>query len=389
MSAKARGYIHGSAGRETTAAANRAAFDRWSIVPRVLRDVSDRSLAVDLLGSTLPAPILLAPIGAIELAHRDADVAVGRAAASCGLPLIVSNQASATVESIAAAMDSVAPGSPRWFQLYWSTSDDVVRSLVHRAEGAGCTAIVLTLDTTQIGWRPQDLDNGYLPFAHGKGLAQYTADPEFQQLAGRRPADPKPSLRELSPALLRAVFEMARAHPGRLLDNLTSDAPRRAVQTFVETYSKQSLQWADLHRLRAMTSIPVVLKGILHPDDAALAVDAGIDGIIVSTHGGRQIDGEIAALDALPAIVQAVAGGIPVLLDSGIRGGSDVFKALALGATAVCVGRPYAYGLALAGERGVTEVLQNIVAEFDLTLALSGHRSAAEIGPDVLMREQL
>ncbi|MGS0685207.1 alpha-hydroxy-acid oxidizing protein [Nakamurella sp. GG22] len=382
LSRRAYGYLAGGAGSEHTMRADREAFDRWQLVPRMLRDVSVRDTGIELFGRRLPAPLLLAPIGALGIVHREADVAVAAAAAEHGVPYIFSNQASRSMEDCAAVMGD----APRWFQLYWSTSEDLVASLVGRAEKAGCDAIVVTLDTTMLGWRPRDLNLGYLPFALGDGIAQYTSDPVFRKLtANRVTADqptPRPRLREI-PSLIRSLNRMSSTAPGRRVGNLP--AARAAVQTFLETYSRPSLDWADLPRLRAMTSLPIVLKGLQHPDDARRAVDAGVDGLIVSTHGGRQVDGGRGALDSLPGVVDAVGGAIPVLMDSGIRGGVDVLKAIALGATAVCLGRPYALGLGLAGRTGVSEVVGNVLAEFDLTLGLCGYRSVAEVGQDALV----
>jgi lactate 2-monooxygenase len=279
--------------------------------------------------------------------------------------------------------------APRWFQLYWNRSNDLVASLVRRAEACGCSAIVLTLDTTMLGWRPRDLDLGSLPFLQGKGIAQYTSDPVFRAELGRASSPNEPRLGDGSsgtirptlnlPTIATALGQKAR-YPGGLLKNLTSGDPRAAVQRFMLTYSRPSLQWDDLKFLRQCTKLPVLLKGVLHPDDARKALEHGIDGLVVSNHGGRQIDGEIASLDALPAVVEAVHGKIPVLFDSGIRSGADVFKARALGATAVCLGRPYVYGLAIAGRRGVEEVIGNVLAEFDLTLGLAGCTSVRGIG---------
>lgn len=373
-------YIAGGAGRESTMDANRAAFERWRIVPRVLRDVEKRDLSIELFGQKLPSPLLLCPIGVLEMAHRDADLAVARAAAALRVPYIFSNQASVPMEACAAAMGD----APRWFQLYWSKSNDLVASFVRRAEACGCSAIVLTLDTAMLGWRPRDLDLGSLPFMQGQGIAQYTSDPVFRaQLA--QPLDlgggPKPplNLQTIATALAqKANF------PGGLLKNLTFGDPRAAVQRFMTTYSRPSLQWDDLKFLRSHTKLPILLKGVLHPDDAKKAIELGIDGLVVSNHGGRQIDGEIAALDALPAVAEAVNGKSPVLFDSGVRGGADVFKALALGATAVCLGRPYVYGLAIAGQRGVEEVIGNVLAEFDLTLGLAGCANVREISRSAL-----
>lgn len=369
LSAEAYAYVAGGAGGEATMRANRDAFDRRRIVPRVLRDVSVRDLRVELFGRTLPAPLLLAPLGVMELVHPEADLAIARAAALSGLPFIFSNQASVAMEACARVMGP----APRWFQLYWSKNDALVESLVRRAEAAGCDAIVITLDTTMLGWRTRDLDLAYLPFLRGKGIAQYTSDPVFQAML-ERPAPP--------PAA--EVPRRVNLHSIRTLVALRRKASLREVQHFIATYSRTTLTWSDLRFLRERTKLPIVLKGILHPDDARQALDHGIDGLIVSNHGGRQVDGAIGTLDALPAVVAAVGGQVPVLLDSGIRGGADVFKALALGARAVCIGRPYAYALAVAGEAGVRELLANIIAELDLTLGLSGHRSVAELGPESL-----
>jgi lactate 2-monooxygenase len=276
--------------------------------------------------------------------------------------------------------------APRWFQLYWSRSDDLVRSFVQRAERCGCDAIVLTLDTTLLGWRTRDLDLAWLPFLRGMGIAQYTSDPVFlAQLA--EPLDAPPAERvPVNLASLRVLAQMLSRFPGRLPDALRSGRARAAVQRFVATYSRPSLTWENLSFLRDLSKLPILLKGIQHPDDAREAVRRGMDGIIVSNHGGRQVDGAIGALDALPGVVEAVDGRVPVLFDSGIRGGADLFKALALGATAACVGRPYAYGLAIAGEAGVREVIQNVAAELDLTMGLAGCTSVREIGRDAVVR---
>jgi L-lactate dehydrogenase (cytochrome) len=382
MSRAAYAYVAGAAGLEDTMAANRAGFARWRIVPRVLRDVSGRDPGVELFGRRLPAPLLLCPVGVLEMAHPDADVAVARAAAAEGVPLIISNQASRPMEEIAGAMGS----SPRWFQLYWSTEDRVVESLVARAEAIGADALVVTLDTTMLGWRPRDLDLAWLPFAHGQGIAQYTSDPGFQGVVGERmaaPAGERPTPRPTL-AALRTLIDITRAHPGGFWANLTSPRPRASVETFLDTYSRPSLTWADLAFVRSRTKLPILLKGVLHPADATRALDEGMDGIVVSNHGGRQVDGAIAAIDALPAVAEAVAARAPVLLDSGVRSGADAFKAIALGANAVCIGRPYVYGLALAGEAGVREVVGNLLAEFDLTMGLAGLTSVADITRDAL-----
>jgi len=390
LPARAFTYLAGGAGMERTMRSNREGFDRLRIRPRVLRDISARSLETELLGRTYPTPLLLAPIGVLELARREADLAVGRAAAELGLPFIFSNQASVPMEQTAAAMGN----APHWFQLYYSKSDELVRSLVERAERAGCEAIVVTVDTTMLGYRAGDLDLAYLPFLEGKGIAQYTSDPVFTRLLAEGTgetgieSDGRSAIPQRTPRLipaLRLLFTLARAYPGPWPKNLLSPLPRRAVQTFIDSYSRPSLTWEDVEALRGYTRLPILLKGILSVADAEEAVRRGVDGIVVSNHGGRQIDGEVAAIDALPAVARAVGQRLPVLFDSGIRGGADIFKALALGAKAVCVGRPYAYGLALAGERGVREVVENLLAELELTMALAGCSSTSEIGSESLV----
>jgi L-lactate dehydrogenase (cytochrome) len=384
LNPRAYSYVAGGAGDEVTQRANRAAFDKWAVVPRVLRNVSSRDTSVELFGRRLPAPLLLAPVGALELVHDEADLAVARAAASLGVPMVFSNQASVSMEDCAAAMGE----APRWFQLYWSTSDELVESLVGRAEAARCDALVVTLDTTMLGWRPRDLDLGHLPFALGKGIAQYTSDPVFRRLveqraasAGERERQPRPT-----PAAVKALIGMAKAWPGSFRDNLRSPLPRAAVETFLGIYSRPSITWADLAWLRSKTRLPILLKGVLHPDDARRALDEGVDGVVVSTHGGRQVDRSISALDALPDVVAAIDERAPVLLDSGIRSGADVFTAVALGANAVLLGRPFAWGLALAGEEGVRQVIADVMGEFDLTLGLTGHTAVDQLTPEILRR---
>ena len=370
MTKRGFAYAAGGAGDEQTMVANRAAFDRWRIVPRILCDVSRRDLSVTLFGKRLPTPLILAPIGVLEMVHPRADLAVARAAAAERVPFIFSNQASVPMERCATAMgDGI-----RWFQLYWSTDDRLVISFLRRAEACGCRALVVTLDTTLLGWRPRDLDLGSLPFLRGMGIAQYTSDPVFREGLARARTEPrtdpvKPPNNLFS---LGARWEQIRHYPGSLLCNLYSGAPQAAVRKFLNIYSRASLTWKDLAWLREHTRLPILLKGILSPEDARLALEHDVAGIIVSNHGGRQVDGAVAAIDALSEIVKAIKGRLPVLFDSGIRSGADIFKALALGASAICLGRPYVYGLAIAGEQGVREVIQNSLAEFDLTMALAG-----------------
>ncbi len=293
-------YLVGGAGSGETMRANRAAFERWRIVPRFLRDVTHRDLAVNVLGQRFPAPLLLAPIGVQGIFHAEGELPAARAAASLGLPLIVSSASSRTMEEIAA----VTPQARRWFQLYWPRSDELAKSFLDRAERAGYQAIVVTVDTSFLGWRERDIQNAYLPFVYGEGLANYVSDPVFVAAIGGDP----------------------RANPARTLEY------------FASIFSDPARSWSDLARLTQATRLPTLVKGILHADDARRAVDAGATGVVVSNHGGRQLDGAIAALDALPRVVEAVGSCAAVLFDSGIRRGADVIKAIALGAR-VCARR--------------------------------------------------
>lgn len=381
MSPRAFAYVEGGAGNENTMESNGAAFRNWKIVPRMLRDVSSCDTGVKVLNTSLPSPFLLSPIGVLELAHSQADIAVAKAAHRCGIPYIFSNQASHPMERCAEVMND----SPRWFQLYWSKSRDLVASLVQRAEGCGCSAIVVTLDTTMLGWRSRDISFAYLPFLEGKGIAQYTSDPVFQHMI-----DDDRSLiekRTITWDTIRGLVSMVNAYPGNgFIRKLKSGRPMKAVRKFIETYSNPATTWEDLKFLRQHTNLPILLKGILHPLDARKAIDYGIDGIIVSNHGGRQVDGAISSFESLPLIAKEVRGQIPLILDSGIRGGADAFKAIAAGATAVCIGRPYVYALAIAGEQGVYELLRNYMADFELTMRLAGCRNIGEINSDLIVK---
>ena len=341
-------YVAGAAGGELTARANLEAFYRWRIVPRMLRNVSQRDLSTKVLGLELPAPVLLGPVGVQGIVHRDAEVASGRAAASLGLPFVLSTVSSRSIEEVAQAMGS----GPRWFQLYWGKDQELTASMVKRAERSGYSAVVVTLDTSMLAWRERDLSHPYLPFLVGQGLANYFSDPVF------------------------------RAH----LPKPPEEDPAAAIRLWGALFSNTGLTWQHLRQLREYTRLPILLKGILHPEDARKALEHGAEGIIVSNHGGRQVDGAMAALEALPAVIQAVGESVPVLFDSGIRRGADVFKAMALGARAVLIARPYIWGLAVAGEQGVREVLLNLLADTDLTLALSGYTSFREVEPACLAR---
>jgi lactate 2-monooxygenase len=335
------GYVAGGAGSGATMRANRAAFERFRLVPRMLRDTTVRDWSTTVLGTAMPAPLLLAPVGVLSILHADGELAVARAAAELGVPMVLSTASSHTLEEVAEAS---GPG-PRWFQLYWPTEDGVTASLLDRARAAGFTALMVTLDTWTLGWRPTDLDGAYLPFLSGTGTAIPFSDPAFRAGLAKAPED------DLMPAVGR----------------------------WVQMFTGTALRWDRLDLLRKHWDGPIVLKGVQHPDDALRALDAGMDGIVVSNHGGRQVDRAIGALEALPGIVDAVDRRAAVLFDSGIRTGADAAVALALGADAVLLGRPYAYGLALGGQDGVRHVLRCVLAELDLTLALAGYGDLAAL----------
>jgi lactate 2-monooxygenase len=342
MKPEAYDYVAGSAGTEQTADANRRAFARWQIVPRFLRDVSQRDWSLELFGRRYPAPIYVAPVGVQGIIHSEGELATARACAKLGIPFTLSTVASYTIEQVAEVMGD----APRWFQLYWSRAHEVAASFVRRAEAAGYSAIVVTVDTFMLAWRPRDLRRGYLPFMHGEGLANYFSDSAFRARLASPP----------------------------------EEDPGSAVMQFAAIFGNPSLTWDDLSRLREWTRLPLLLKGILHPDDAREAARRGVDGIIVSNHGGRQVDGAIAALEALQLVADAVGDKVPVLFDSGVRTGADALKALALGARMVGLGRPVMWALGIDGENGVHTYLRNFLADFDLTLALSGHSNLREIG---------
>jgi L-lactate dehydrogenase (cytochrome) len=346
MDPKAASYVCAGAGAEETMRANRDAFARRRIVPRMLRDVAGRDLSTTVLGTAMPAPLLLAPIGVQKVVHDDGELATARAAAAVGVPMIASTASHFSLEEVAAAGGE----APRWFQLYWPNDPGLARSLVERAEAAGYGAIVLTVDTFIPGWKPRDLQQAWLPFLNGMGVANYFQDPVFRAALEKTP----------------------------------EEDPGTATGHFLGVQANPSLSWADLALLREMTSLPIVVKGIQHAEDAREAVRRGLDGIVVSNHGGRQVDGALASLDALPAIAEAVGEELAILFDSGVRGGADVLKALALGADAVCLGRPYLWGLALDGQAGVETVLKMVLAELDLTMALCGLTRPSEIGPELL-----
>lgn len=347
MPAEAFDYIAGGAGGESTMHNNLEAFNEWQIIPRMMGDVSHRSMGIELFGVQLPTPVLLGPIGVLSIAHPDGEVAVAKAAKALHIPQVVSNVSSKTMEEIA----QVHGEHPHWFQLYWGRNNDFTKSILSRAEKAGYNAIVVTLDTRIFAWRERDIQNAYLPFLYKLGLANYFSDPVFQSL----------------------------------IKDCTSD-PVQVLMHFANCFSNPSSTWEDLSVIRESTKLPVIVKGIQHPDDSRKAIDHGVDGIIVSNHGGRQCDGAIGALNVLDEIAEAVGTKTTILFDSGIRRGADIFKAMSLGAKAVLVARPYAYGLALGGEQGVWEVLSNLLADTELTLGLAGCNSWKEAGKERLKK---
>ncbi len=341
-------YVAGGAGDERTQRLNRTAFDNWGLMPRMFRATRERDLSLNLFGLDLPSPVFMAPIGVIGICAQGGhgDVATAKAAARTGVPMVVSTLTEDPLEDVAAEFGD----TPGFFQLYCPTDRDLAASLVHRAEAAGYKGIIVTLDTWVPGWRPRDLSTSNFPQLRGKCLANYTSDPVFRAALAQTP----------------------------------EENPQAAVLHWVSLFGNP-VTWDDLPWLRSLTDLPLIVKGICHPDDARRAKDGGVDAIYCSNHGGRQANGGLAAIDCLPDVV-AAADGLPVLFDSGIRSGADIVKALALGATAVGVGRPYAYGLALGGTDGVVHVLRSLLAEADLTMAVDGYPTLADLTPDTLRR---
>ncbi len=347
MDDAAFGYVAGGAGGERTIQHNRDAFADWRLWPRVLRDFETRNLSVDLFGTTVSVPVLLAPIGVQSIIHEDGELGTARAAASLDIPFVASSASSHTMEDIADALAD----TPGWFQLYWPSDTDVARSFVTRAEDAGYDGLVVTLDNNILGWRERDISDAYLPFLDGEGVANYFTDSAFRNLLDQPPGD----------------NELA------------------AIRTFIDIFGDPSLTFDDLEWLCEFTDLPVVVKGVLHPDDAAACSERGADGIIVSNHGGRQVDNAVSALDALPRVVSRLDDDVPVLFDSGIRRGADALIALALGADAVQLGRPYAYGLAIDGQAGVEAVVKNFLADLDLTLGLIGYNDITDVNRNAVI----
>lgn len=341
-------YVAGGAGDERTQRANVTAFDGWGLIPRMFVGAAERDLSIEMFGLRLPSPVFMAPIGVIGICAQDGhgDLASARAAAATGVPMMVSTLTADPLEDVAAEFGD----TPGFFQLYTPKDRELAASLVHRAEAAGYRAIVVTLDTWVPGWRPRDLATSNFPQLRGHCLSNYFSDP---------------------------VFRAGLAQP-------PEENPQAAILSWIQTFGAP-LTWDDLPWLRSLTDLPLIVKGICHPDDVRRARDGGVDGIYCSTHGGRQANGGLPALDCLPDVV-AAADGMPVLFDSGIRTGADIIKALALGATAVGIGRPYAYGLALGGTAGIVHVLRSLLAEADLIMAVDGYPSRLDLTPETLRR---
>lgn len=341
-------YIEGNAGTGETCKANLEAFRAWKLRPRVLRNVQERDLSIELFGQTYKYPFFLAPIGVQRIMHPEGELASSRAAAKTGIPFIASTATSYSMEEIAGEMGD----APRWFQLYWSKDHEITASMVKRAQQSGYSAIVLTVDSATFAWRVKDLENGYSPFKQRIGISNYMEDPVFRS---------------------------------RLVKSPEEDM-EAALEYFFSVITTPTITWENLSFLRKNTTLPIIIKGIVDSEDAKLALDYGVDGIVVSNHGGRQLDGSIGTLEALPEICDIISGKIPVLLDSGIRTGTDIIKAISLGANAVLLGRPFAYGLAVAGEEGVERVIQNLIADTDYALALSGQTSIKKLNRSLLVK---
>ena len=347
MSPEIWSYVAGGAGDETTQDANVRAFARYGLMPRMLAGAAERDVSIELFGESLPTPLMLAPVGVIGLCADDGhgDLATARAASQTGVPMIASTLTQDPLEDVAAALGD----TPGWFQLYPPNDRELTESLVHRAEAAGYPAIVVTLDTLTLGWRPRDLALASFPQLKGLCLANYFSDPVFRT---KLAAPPEEDL-EAATGLWAMIF------------------------------GNQSLTWDDLAWLRSLTTLPILLKGICSPLDARRAVDAGMDGIYCSNHGGRQANGGLPALDCLAEVVGS-AGDLPVVFDSGVRSGPDVLKALAIGATAVAIGRPYAYALAVGGQAGIEHVVRCLLAEIDLTMAIDGYPTIADLKKEAI-----
>ncbi|MGM8365757.1 alpha-hydroxy-acid oxidizing protein [Virgibacillus sp. W0181] len=332
-------YIQSGASAEETLRKNTDAFASFSIVPNLLKDVSNVDTTIKLFEKTYAHPFLLAPVGMLKIAHENGELAVAKAAANLQVPVI---QSTVSSYSIIEEVSKAVPDSPKWFQLYWSNNEAITFSMAKRAENLGYEAIVLTVDTFMFGWREKDMGNRFSPLKEGFGKANYETDEVF-------------------------------------LKHLSEEGDTAIIKSILENIYHPSLNWEHVKRLKEQSNLPILLKGILHPENAREAIANGIDGIIVSNHGGRQLDGVISSIETLPAIAEAVAGKIPILLDSGIRRGTDVVKAIALGADAVLIGRPYVYGLALDGQNGVGKVLEQFIQQTKVSISLAGATSINDV----------
>lgn len=342
-------YVAGGAGDEHTQDANVAAFEKYALIPRMLSGAAERDLSIELFGMKLPTPLLLAPVGVIGLCDPGGhgDQATARASAATGVPMIASTLTADRMEDVA----PLAGDTPGFFQLYTPADRALAESFVRRAEAAGYRGIVVTLDTQILGWRPRDLTLASFPQLRGLCLENYFSDPLFRAKLEKPP----------------------------------EEDPQAAAVMWALGFSDPGLSWDDLEWLRSLTDLPLILKGLCDPEDVRRAIDGGVDGIYCSNHGGRQANGGLPAIDVLPDVVEA-AGDLPVIFDSGVRSGEHIVKALALGATAVGIGRPYAYALAAGGEAGVVHVLRCLLAEADLLMAVDGYKSIAELSPAAIRR---
>ncbi|HET7629604.1 MAG TPA: alpha-hydroxy-acid oxidizing protein [Bacillales bacterium] len=341
-------YVNGSAGAGDTFRSNLAAFQKYQIRPRICRDITKRDLTIQLFGNDVPVPFLLAPIGVNSILHHEAEIAPAKAAASYGVPYVLSNVSTKSMEDVAEAMGDAM----RWFQLYPPKDHELTDSFLKRAEDTGYTAIVVTIDSTLLGWREKDLHNSYLPFLTGEGMGNYFSDPVFRKKLAVPP----------------------------------EEDVKKASKKALDEGNNTSFVWKELEYICDRTKLPVLLKGVTHPEDAVLAIDHGASGLIVSNHGGRQLDGAVATLDCLESVCAAAEHKVPVLLDGGVRRGADVLKAIALEATAVLIGRPYAYALGVAGETGVSEVIKNLIAETELQLGISGRSCINDIDSSFVIK---
>ncbi|NOT37948.1 MAG: lactate 2-monooxygenase [Saprospiraceae bacterium] len=373
-------YIYTGAGKHIGVSNNQSAFKKYAIRPRMLHGNASLDTSVKIFDTQLQSPFLFAPIGVLELAHPKGDLELAKASRNLQIPMIISNQASYSMEAITDTLQNM----DRWFQLYFSKNYEFVESLIQRAEETKCSAIVITVDTTILGWRQMDLQNAFLPFTLGKGIAQYTSDPVFKKLMQQKPSSYNKMA--ITPALIVNMLGALSRFPGSLLSNLVSKDPIKAIRKFIEIYSKPDLNWNDIRWIKSKTKLPLLIKGILRSDDAKIAMQHGVDGIIVSNHGGRQVDHVISSLDALVEIKSQIPASYPLLLDSGIRTGTDAFIALCLGAKSVLVGRPYVYSLAINGHQGVTECMNNFITELHIMMMLSGVKNLNELSPELLVK---